>query len=135
MDQMPDAIVRSECRDLQPNDVERVRAFMAAVVQAFEAADAGALEALRHAGGDPLGRKNSFEFNQSLMKGGDKVRSWSAKPYSEPKWEIMRSLRHHPSPTVWIDVTLHDGRRDYAYCFACSPNYEGALRSCYYVDR
>ncbi len=59
------------------------------------------------------GRKNSREFDESLMDGGDKVRGWSARPYTEPDWDIMRMLQHHPPPSVWIDVTLNDGTRDY----------------------
>jgi hypothetical protein len=123
------------CHDLDAADVERVTAFMAAVTRAFELADPDLLEALSHEGGDPRGRRNSYEFNRSLMEGGDKVRSWSARPYTEPKWSIMRTLRHHPPPSIWIDVTLNDGVRDYPYCFACATDADGVLRSCYYVDR
>jgi hypothetical protein len=121
--------------DLDAADVERVTAFMAAVIRAFERTDPDLLEALSHEGGDPQGRRNSYEFNQGLMEGGYKVRSWSARPYTEPKWSIMRTLRHHPPSTIWIDVTLNDGTRDYPYCFACAPDADGVLRSCYYVDR
>jgi len=123
------------CHDLDIADVGRVRAFMAKVVRAFALADAAILDAMSHPGGDPRGQSNSREFDQSLMDGGDKVRSWSARPYTEPKWRIMRTLRHHPPPSIWIDVTLNDGTRDYPYCFACAPDADGVLRSCYYVDR
>jgi len=122
-------------RDLDTTDIARVTTFMAAVSRGFELADPDILETLSHKGGDPQGRRNSYEFNQSLMKGGDKVRSWSARAYTEPKWRIMRTLQHHPPPSIWIDVTLNNGTRDYPYYFACAPNAGGVLLSCYYVDR
>ena len=121
--------------ELAPADAERAKAFMDKVIHAFEIADAMALEDLSHPGDDPRGRKNSIEFNKSLMEGGDKVQSWSARPYSEPDWEIMEHLKHHPPPTVWIEVTLHDGQREYPLVFACAPDEKGDLKSCYYVDR
>jgi hypothetical protein len=129
------ADARGICHDLAPPDVERVMAFMAAVTRAFQLADPDLLEALGHEGGDPRGRRNSYEFNQTLMENGDKVHNWSARPYTEPKWSIMRTFRHHPPPSIWIDVTLNDGTRDYPYCFACAPDEDGVLRCCYYVDR
>jgi hypothetical protein len=123
------------CHGLGSADVERVVAFMGDVIRAFELADPALLETLSHPGGDPRGRRNSFEFNKSLMAGGDKVRGWSARPYTEPDWEIMQILQHHPPPTIWIDVTLNNGQGDYPLCFACAPDENGVLRSCYYVDR
>jgi hypothetical protein len=123
------------CNDLDAAAVERVTEFMAEVVRAFTLGDAVMLEALSHPGDDPRSRKNSREFDQSLMDGGDKVQSWSARPYTEPKWSIMRMLQHHPPPSVWIDVTLNDGKRDYPICFALAPDADGTLRSCYYIDR
>ena len=69
------------------------------------------------------------------MENGDTVRSWSARPYTEPMWSIMRKMQHYPPPSIWIDVTLNDGTRDYPYCFALAPDADGALRSCYYIDR
>ena len=127
--------VPGTCEGLGLQDVERVKSFMETVVQAFAKADAAALQALDHPSEDPRGQKNSLEFNQSLMKGGDKVVTWMARPYSGPDWEIMKSKRHDPQPTVWIDVTLNKGQRDYPIYFVCSPNQEGLLRTCHHVDR
>jgi hypothetical protein len=127
--------INGQCEGLDAPDVERVTTFMSGVIQAFESCDPFALEKLSHVGGDPRGRKNTFEYRKLLMEGGDKVRAWVARPYSEPKWGIMRSLRHHPNPAIWIEVTLNDGQRDNRVCYACSLNEQGALRICYYVDR
>jgi hypothetical protein len=127
--------VPGTCTDLGPQDRELVKSFMEAVVQAFAKGDAAALQVLDHPGEDQRGQKNSLEFNQSLMEGGDKVIAWAARPYSEPNWDIMKSKRHDPQPTIWIDVTLNNGKRDYPIYFACSPNQEGLLRACHYVDR
>jgi hypothetical protein len=132
---MPSSKISGTCEGLGPSDVELVTLFVQEVIRAFEIADPFALEALYHPGGDPRGQKNSFEFNRSLMEGGDQVRAWSARPYSEPPWDIMRLFRHHPTPTIWIDVTLNDGNRDYPLYFACSSNKDRVLRACYYVDR
>jgi hypothetical protein len=120
---------------LAPADAERAAAFMAKLTQAFEVADATVLKDLSHPGDEPRDRQNTLEFNQSLMDGGDKVQAWTARPYSEPDWEIMEHLRFHPPPTIWIDVTLHDGKREYPLFFACAPDESGDLKSCYYVDR
>ena|SRR5215204_1047490 len=123
------------CENLDATAAQQATEFMASVIHAFEVADPSALQSLDHKGGDPRGRKNSYDFNQSLMKRGDKVRAWSARPYTEPKWDVMRYLRHHPTPSVWIDVTLNNGEGDYPICFICSPDSEDRLRTCYYVDR
>jgi len=127
--------IAGSMKGLSPADVERVNGFMERVIRAFEVADPNALQEMEHPGGDPRGTRNTFEFNKSLMGGGDKVRSWSAQPYSEPDWEIMEILRFQPPPTIWIEVTLHDGKREYPLAFACLADEEGFLRSCYYVDR
>jgi hypothetical protein len=132
---MPATNITSTCEGLDAADVQRAAEFMASVIHAFQTADPSALASLDHAGGDPRGQKNSYDFNQSLMKRGDKVRAWTARPYTEPDWEVMSYLRHHPSPSVWIDVTLNNGEGDYPICFVCSPDAEGRLRTCYYVDR
>jgi hypothetical protein len=123
------------CQGLSSEDVASVGLFMAAAIRAFELADPAIIEALFHPGFPPRSRQSAFDFNKLLMTGGDKVRSWSARPYTEPAWGVMRRNRHHPPPTIWIDVTLNDGKRDSSYYFACAPDEEGALRSCYYVLR
>lgn len=123
------------CHDLATADAKLVKAFMAAVTRAFEGADPDLLDALSHEGGDPKSRRGSYEFMQLLMKRGDKVQSWSARPYTEPKWTIMRTSQFHPPPSIWIDVTLNDGKRDYGIFFSLAPDADGALRSCYYVAR
>jgi hypothetical protein len=120
---------------LSADETTRVQEFMDKVIRAFNSADVVALEDLSHPGDDPRGRANSIEFNKSLIAGGDRVKSWSARPYSDPDWDIMKHMRFHPPPTVWIDVILNDGKRDYPLAFACSPDDNGVLRTCYYVDR
>jgi hypothetical protein len=127
--------VAGSCIDLDAADVEQVTAFLAAATRAFALKDVGLLETLSHPGGDPQGRRNSREFDQSLMVGGDTIQRWAARPYMEPKWRIMREFQHHPPPTIWVDVTLNDGKRDYPYCFALAPGEGGKLLSCYYIDR
>ena len=124
-----------QCIDLDGTAVDQVKTFMAAAARAFAIRDAGLLELLAHSGGDPQGRKNSRDFNQSLMDGGDTVKSWSAQPYTEPKWSIMRTRQHHPPPAIWVDVILSDGTRDYPYCFALASSEDGQLLSCYYIER
>jgi hypothetical protein len=69
------------------------------------------------------------------MDGGDRVRSWTAKRYTKPDWEVMEHSDFHPAPTVWIDVILNNGSRDYEIFFALAPGMDGELRSCYYVDK
>jgi hypothetical protein len=130
----PPVKIAGTVQKLTPVVAERVDAFMSKVIHAFEIGEPVALQALEHPGCDPRTRKNSLDFNKSLMAGGDKVRSWSARPYSEQEWKIMKDLRRHPSPTIWVVITLHDGKREYPLAFACSPNNEGDLGSCHYVD-
>ncbi len=127
--------VPGTCAGLDATAIARVEAFMALAVGAFALKDAGLLENLFHPGGDPRGRKNSREFDQALMDGGDTIINWTAMPYTEPNWKIMKTLQHHPPPTVWVDVMLNDGNRDYDYFFALAPIESGELRSCYYIDR
>ena len=69
------------------------------------------------------------------MNGGDKVQNWSARPYTEPKWDMMRMFQYYPPPSVWVDVVLNNGKRDYDYCIVLAPDANGTLRSCYYIDR
>ena len=92
---------------------ERARDFMAKVTSAFEARNPQTLEDLSHPWDDPRGRENTIKFNQSLMDGGDRVKSWTAKRYSKPDWEYLEDKDFYPAPTVWIDVVLNDGSRDY----------------------
>jgi hypothetical protein len=69
------------------------------------------------------------------MDDGNKVRTWSARPYTEPTWEIMRTRQHYPPPSIWIDVTLNDGKTDDTENYFVSPDEKGALRACYCIDR
>jgi len=123
------------CENLDSGDEQRVREFMTKITYAFSVANPDILELLSHEGADERDRKNSFDFNQSLMNGGDKVYAWSARPYSEPKWSIMRTVQHHPPPSIWVDVTLNNGKRNYPYCFALALDSTNELRSCYYIER
>ncbi len=132
---MPIPRIAGTVKGLSPTDVERVNGLMNKIVRAFDTADPVALQETEHSGGDPRGAENTFDFNKSLMDGGDKVRSWSACPYSEPDWEIMKDLRFQPHPTIWIEITLHDGKREYPLAFACAADEKGVLRSCYYAER
>ena len=122
--------------DLSVEEEEQVAAFMEKLIQGFNAADAEAVEdGLSHPGGDPRGRTNTIKFNQSLMDGGDRVKSWSARRWTEPDWDVMRYMRFHPQPTIWIDVALFNGKREYPLAFSCSPDGNGVLKVCHYVDR
>lgn len=118
-------------------DLENERAgdFMAKVTSAFEARNPQALEELSHPWDDPRGRENSIKYAQGLMDGGDRVKSWIAKRYAKPDWEYLEDNDFHPAPTVWIDVVLNDGSRDYEIFFALAPAPDGEFRSCYYVDK
>jgi hypothetical protein len=92
--------VAGSCQDLDAADVVRVTAFMAEVIRAFALGAAALLEPLSHPSADPRDNRNDREFDQGLMDGGDKVTSWSARPYTEPNWEIMRTgsiTRRRPS--------------------------------------
>ena len=84
---------------------------MQAAAQAFEDKNPHALAAMQHAGASESGQRNTFDYNQGLMEGGDRIVSWSASPYKEPRWSIMKLYQHHPEPTVWVLVMLDDGRR------------------------
>ena len=123
------------CHKLDAVDAKRVTAFMAAVTRAYKLAESDLLDALTHDGQDVRARQSTKEFRQSLMEGGDKVQTWSARPYTEPAWSIMRTSQLHPPPSVWIDVTLNNGKRDYPIFFAVAPDEKGRFRSCYYIDR
>jgi hypothetical protein len=114
---------------------ERARDFMAKVTSAFEMRDAEALEQLAHPGDEPRDRENTIEYNRSLMDGGDRVKSWTAKRYAKPDWEVLEHRDFSPAPTVWIDVVLNDGSRDYEIFYALAPGTDGEYRSCYYVDK
>ena len=78
------------------------------------------------AGASESGQRNTFDYNQGLMEGGDRIVSWSASPYKEPRWSIMKLYQHHPEPTVWVLVMLDDGRRQTEYCFALAPTETAA---------
>src|SRR5437868_1613519 len=91
------------CHNLAEDDVKRVEAFMAVVTRAFERADPDVLDTLYHEGDDADSRRAAHEYMQTLMKRGDRVRCWQARPYTEPKWSIMRRFQHHPSPSIWIE--------------------------------
>jgi hypothetical protein len=52
--------VPGTCAGLGPQDVELVKSFMEAVVQAFAKADAAALQALDHPGEDPRAKKMTW---------------------------------------------------------------------------
>lgn len=137
-DREPDATSTDTSAPIDPlTDLEneRARDFMAQVTSAFEARNPQALEQLAHPGGDPRGRENTIKFNQSLMDGGDRVKSWTAKRYSKPDWEYLEDKDFYPAPTVWIDVILNDGSRDYEIFCALAPGTDGEFRSCYYVDK
>lgn len=123
------------CHKLDAADVKRVTAFMAAVTRAYKLAEPDLLDALTHEEEDLRSRQSTKGFMRSLMEGGDKVRTWSARPYTEPAWSIMRTSQLHPPPSVWVDVMLNNGKRDYPIFFAVAPDEKGFLRSCYYIDR
>ena len=99
---------------------------MQAAAQAFEDKNPHALAAMQHAGASESGQRNTFDYNQGLMEGGDRIVSWSASPYKEPRWSIMKLYQHHPEPTVWVLVMLDDGRRQTEYCFALAPTETAA---------
>ena len=69
------------------------------------------------------------------MEGGDRIVSWSASPYREPRWSIMKLYQHHPEPTVWCSVMLDDGRRQTEYCSRSRRPRRRPQESCYYIDR
>ena len=120
---------------LDAGQQQAVTRFMQAAAQAFEDKNPHALAAMQHAGASESGQRNTFDYNQGLMEGGDRIVSWSASPYKEPRWSIMKLYQHHPEPTVWVLVMLDDGRRQTEYCFALAPTEDGGLKSCYYIDR
>ena len=96
---------------LDAGQQQAVTRFMQAAAQAFEDKNPHALAAMQHAGASESGQRNTFDYNQGLMEGGDRIVSWSASPYKEPRWSIMKLYQHHPEPTVWVLVMLDDGRR------------------------
>lgn len=120
---------------LTSSEITAAEEFMGHVEAAFENKDANLLERLSHAGGDPRGIKNTIEYNQNLMNGGDRVKSWTAKRYERPDWDYLKTNDFYPEPTVWVDVVLNNGSGDYFIFFALAPNAEGDLRSCYYIDK
>ena len=127
--------IQSNINDLTGNDAKLVNEFMASVILAFSNKSPQSLEDLSHLGDSERDIKNNLEFARTLMDGGDRVQSWTARPYSEPNWEIMEISKFFPEPTIWIDVTLNDGNRNYPFFFALAPNSANQLRSCYYVAR
>jgi hypothetical protein len=123
------------CHELDAADVKRVTAFMAALTRAYELADPDLVDALGHKGEDARSRQGTKDLAWLLMDDGNKVRTWSARPYTEPTWEIMRTQQHYPPPSIWIDVTLNDGKKDDLQCYFVSPDEKGVLRACYCIDR
>jgi hypothetical protein len=123
------------CHELDAADVKRVTAFMAELTRAYELADPDLVDALTHEGEDPDFRQAGKDLTWMLMDDGNKVRTWSARPYTEPTWEIMRTRQHYPPPSIWIDVTLNDGKTDDTENYFVSPDEKGALRACYCIDR
>ncbi len=123
------------CRELDVADVKRVRAFMAELTRFYELADPELLDALTHEGEDPDSRQGSKDLTWLLMDDGYKVRTWSARPYTEPTWDIMQKIQHYPPPSIWIDVTLNDGKTDDTENYFVAPDEKGVLRACYCIDR
>ena len=119
-----------------PEDLHQpVTQFMAGVIKAFTDCKAAQVVKLTHKGQEKASAKSDREFTQGLMNGGDRVVAWHAKKYRQPNWDVMSYLDFYPKPTVWIDVTLHDGNREYPYVFALAPASDNRLLRCYYVDR
>jgi hypothetical protein len=123
------------CHDLTDDDAKRVSSFMATLSNIFERANTDLLDALNHGGRDPESRRSLHEFIQMLIRAGDKVRSWSARPYTEPKGGRFRTRQHHPPPSIALDVTLNNGKRDYGIYIALAPDSNGVLLSCHEVNR
>src|SRR5262245_19590777 len=123
------------CHNLDATDVKRVTAFMAALTRAFKVADPDLVDALAHEGEDPDSRQAGKDLTWMLMDDGNKLRTWSARPYTEPTWEIMRTQQHYPPPSIWSDVTLSDGKKDDLGRYFVAPDGKGVLRVCYCIDR
>lgn len=63
------------------------------------------------------------------------VSAWSAKPFAAPDTPYYEKHRFNPDPTIWIEVTLRDERREHRADFVCSPGDDGKLFACHWVKR
>ena len=50
------------------------------------------------------GERNSREFIVGLIISGLRVVRWTAKPFSEPNWPVLKRVMLWPEPVFWIDV-------------------------------
>ena len=105
------------------------------VIRAFDEGDVTALTRIVHPGQNERGRKNSEEWERSLMDAGFKVVDWRASPWKQPEWQVFDYLRFHPEPIGMIEMELQDPQGDQSGFFiACAP-LDGQYLQCYYVDK
>ena len=87
----------------------------------------------------PDDRRNDstcINFHMELCENETKtIVSWRARPFSPPDTPYYKTHKFDPEPTIWIEVLLNDGKRDIEANFVCSPDDEGVLKACHWVDR
>lgn len=120
-----------------PAAMDAIARFVAEAARALASADPAQLDRLSHPGNSEQGQRNATEFHRLLVERGYRIVRWTARPYAEPAWKIMREYRFSPDPVYWVDAVLDDGRGspEYEMFFALAPTGTGELRSCYYVPR
>jgi hypothetical protein len=115
----------------------KILSFMEMAELAFESRSQKILEDLSHPGGSESGKLNAADFHNVLFSNGDKVVSWIAKPFVEPKWSIFKRDMLFPPPEFWVDALIDNGKREkeYGIFFALAACEDGTLKSCYYKSR
>lgn len=130
--------IESRCEGLSPDQEARVAEFMEKVVAIYASRRIGDVQDL-HFNRCPDDLRNDttcVNHHMHLCENDHKtVRAWHARPFSPPDTPYYEKHKYSPDPTIWIAVTLHDGRREHSANFVCSPNAEGNLQACHWVAR
>ncbi|QDT11000.1 hypothetical protein [Planctomycetes bacterium K23_9] len=128
----------TSCEGLSLDQQASVEEFMAKVVAIYDDQKICDVQDLHfdQCPDDPRNDTTCVNHHMHLCENEHKtVYAWNARPFSPPDTPYYEKHKFNPDPTIWIEVTLQDGRSEHTANFVCCPNSDGKLQACHWIDR